>query len=108
MAALTFTRNALHKAEIEYHGKCGHIIGRIKHISLMVRLDICYTTCSLSTKVVAPALPFFQGIKRYSQCLASHPHKPIFNPYNSYYGSNFIILTCSGNQVEYHTTHNCL
>ena len=40
--------------------------------------------------------------------MASHPHKPIFYPSNSYYGSNVIRLTWSGNQVEDHTTQNCL
>ena len=47
-------------------------------------------------------------LKRCAQYLASHPHKPIFYPYNSYYGSNFIRLTWSGNQVEYYTTQNFL
>ena len=55
-----------------------------------------------------PNLPGFQGIKCCVQYLAIHPHKPIFYPSNSYDGSNFIRLTWSGNQVEYHTTHNCL
>ena len=40
--------------------------------------------------------------------MARHPYKPIFYPYNYYYGSNVIRLTWSGNQVEYYTTHNCL
>ena len=57
---------------------------------------------------MAPTLPGFQGIKICVQYLASHPHKPIFYPYNYYDGSNFIRLTWSGNQVEYHTTQNCL
>ena len=53
---------------------------------------------------MAPTLPGFQGIKRCVQYLASHPHKPIFYPSNSYDGSNVIRLTWSGNQVEDHTT----
>ena len=32
----------------------------------------------------------------------------MFYPSNSYDGSNVIRLTWSGNQVEYHTTQNCL
>ena len=57
---------------------------------------------------MAPTLPSFQGIKQRVQYLASHPHKPIFYPSNSYDGSNVTRLTWSGNQVEDHTTQNCL
>ena len=53
-------------------------------------------------------LPGFQGIKQCVQYLASHPHKPIYYPYNNNYGSNFISLTWSVNQVEDQTTQNCL
>ena len=63
---------------MEYHGKFGHTIGRIQHIYLMSRIDICYTTCCLETQTVSPTLPDFQGIKRCIQCLDSHPHKLIF------------------------------
>ena len=37
LAALPLTRHALHKAEMEYHGKFGHTLGRIQHIALMSR-----------------------------------------------------------------------
>ena len=57
---------------------------------------------------MAPTLPGFQGIKRCVQCLDSHPHKPIFYPFNSYDRSNFIRIIWSVDQVEYHTTQNCL
>ena len=57
---------------------------------------------------MAPNLPDFQGIKSCVQYLASNPHKPIFYLSNYYYGSNIISLTCSENQVEDHTTQNCL
>ena len=40
--------------------------------------------------------------------MASHPHKTIIYPYNSYYGSNIIRLTWSGNKVEGCTTQNFL
>ena len=40
--------------------------------------------------------------------LVYSPHKPIFYPSNYYDGSNFIRLTWSGYQVEYHKTKNCL
>ena len=108
MADLPLTVHALQKAEMEYHGKFGHTLGRIQHIALMSKIDLCYATCRLETQTVAPTLPGFQGIKRCVQYLASHPHKPIFYPFNSYDGSNVIKLTWSGNQVEYHTTQNCL
>ena len=108
MAALPLTGHALHKAEIEYHGKFGHTLGRIQHIALMSRIDICYATCRLDTQTVAPTLPRFQGIKQYVQYLDSHSHKPTFYPSKYYDGSNFIRLTLSGNQVENHTTQNCL
>ena len=55
-----------------------------------------------------PTFPGFQGIKRCVQYLDSHPHKPIFYPSNYYGGSNFIRLTCSGDQVEDYITHNFL
>ena len=108
MAALPLTGHALHKAEMEYHGQIGHTIGRIEHISLISRVDICYANCNLQTQTGAPTLPGFQGIKQFVQYLASQPHKTIFYPSNYYHGSNAIRLTWSGNQVEYHTTQNCL
>ena len=74
----------------------------------MSRIELCYATCCLATKTVSPTLPGFQDIKRCVQYLASHPHKPTFYPSNHYDGSNVIRLTWSGNQVEYHTTQNCL
>ena len=56
MNALSLTVYALHKAEMEYHGKFGHTIGRIQHISLMSRIDIYYATCSLSTQNLAATI----------------------------------------------------
>ena len=44
---------------MEYHGKFGHNIGRIQHIDLMSRIDICYKSCCLATQTVAPTLPGF-------------------------------------------------
>ena len=93
---------------MEYHGKFGHTLGRIQHIALMSRIDLCCATCRMASQTMAPTLPGFQGIKRCVQYLASHPHKPIFYPSNSYGGSNVIRLTWSGNQVEDHTTQNLL
>ena len=95
MAALTLTGHALHNAEMEYHIKFVHTLGRIQHIAPMSIIDLCCTTCHLATQTVAPNLPGFQGIKRCVQYLASHPHKPIFCPADSYYGSNVIRLTWS-------------
>ena len=40
--------------------------------------------------------------------MASHPHTPIFYPFNYYDGSNVIRLTWSGNQMEEYTTQNFL
>ena len=54
-----------------------------------------------------PTLPDLQGIKRCIKYLDDHAHKPIIYPSN-YYGSNVIIITWIGNQVEDYTTHNCL
>ena len=108
VAALQLTVNALHKAEMEYYGNFGHYIGRIEHISLMIIQNICYAIFLLSTQTVAHNISGFQGIKRCIQYLASHPHKPIFYPYNYYDGSNFIRLTWGGNKFEDYTTHNFL
>ena len=108
MAALPLTGHALHKSEMEYHGKFGHTLWRIQHIALMSRIDICYATCRLANQTVALTIPGLQGIKRCLEYMASHPHKPIFYLSNSYDGSNIIRLTWNGNQVEDRTTQNCL
>ena len=100
MSALPLILNALHKEEIKYHGKLGHTLKRIQHIDIMSRIKFFYATFCLSTKTVAPTIPRFQGIKRCVKYLDSHPHKPLSYPYNSYDGSNVIILKCGGNQVE--------
>ena len=78
MAALPLIGNALHKAQMEYYGKFGHTLGKIQHIALMSRIDICYSNYSIATQTVAPTLPGFQGIKRCVQYLASHPNNAIF------------------------------
>ena len=105
MSAIHLTGNPLHKAEMEYHGNFGHTLGRIQNIAIISRIDIFYTACHIATQTVAPTLTEFQYIKLYIQYMAIHPHRPIFYPYNSYDGSNFIIITWSGNQVEDYTTH---
>ena len=84
MTALLLSGHALHNHEMEYHGKFGHKLGRIQHIDLMSRIILCYETCCLATQTVASTLPGFQGIKRCVEYLASHPHKTIFYPSNSY------------------------
>ena len=63
LAALPLTRHALHRAEMEYHGKFGHTLGRIQIIALMIKIDLYYETCRLAAQNVAPTLPCFQGIK---------------------------------------------
>ena len=100
MAELPLPVNSLHKTEMEYHGKFVHTIGRIQHIALMSRTEICYATCSLVTQIMAPNLCGFQGIKRYVQYLASHLHKTLFYPSNYYGVSNVTSITWIGNQVE--------
>ena len=65
MDALPLTGKVLHKAEIDYHGKCGQTLVRIQHISIMSVIVICYATCCLATQNMAPTLPGFQGIKCY-------------------------------------------
>ena len=74
----------------------------------MIRIELCYATCSLDIQTVAPTLTGFQGIKLCVQYMASHPHKPIFYTSNYYDGSNVIRLIWGGNQVEDHTTKKCL
>ena len=86
MDELPLIGNALHKAEMEYHGRFGHTLGRIQQISLINIIYICYTTWCLETQTVAPNLTGFQGIKLCIQYLTSHLHKTVFNPYNSYDG----------------------
>ena len=86
LAALSLTGHDFDKIEMEYYGKFGHTLVRIQHIDIMSRIDLCYANCHLATQTVSPTLPGFQGIKQFVQYLASHPHKPIFYPYNSYDG----------------------
>ena len=74
----------------------------------MSRIDIFYTSCHLEIQNVSHIIPGFQGIKRCIKYHDIHPHKPISYPYNSYDGSNIIILTWSGNQVEDYIDHNFL
>ena len=62
MFAITLTCNALHKAEMEYHEKCGYIIGRIHHITLMGRIDFFNTAYHLKTQTVSPNITDFQGL----------------------------------------------
>ena len=100
MAALQLTGNAFHRVEMEYNGKFGHNLGRIQHIGIMSRLEICYTYCLMETQTLAPTITGSQGIKSCIKYLANHPHKPIIYPSNYYDGSNVIRLTCIGNQVE--------
>ena len=95
LSAFPLTGNAHHKAEMEYHGKFGHTLGRIQHIALMIIIYLFYATCCLATQNVAPTLPGFQDINLFVQYLASQPHKPILYPSHSYDGSNFIRLTWS-------------
>ena len=52
LAALPLTGNALHKVEMEYHGKFGHTLGKIQHISPMSRIDLFYATCCLATQTL--------------------------------------------------------
>ena len=59
MASIQLSGNTFHKAEMEYHGKFVHTPGRIQHISLMSRIEICYTACSPKNQTVAPTLPDF-------------------------------------------------
>ena len=73
----------------------------------MSRLDLCCATCFLFTQTVAPNLPDSKVSSAVLKYLASHPHKTIFYTSNYYDGSNFIRLTWSGNQVEYHKAQNC-
>ena len=108
MDEILFTVDSLRKAEMEYHGNFWHTLVWIQHIDIMSRIDICYTSFRMVTQNVSPTLHGFQGLKLWVQYLDSHPHKPFFYPSNYYYGSNVIIFTWSGNQVEYYTTHNCL
>ena len=40
LAVLTLTGHALHKVEMEYHGKFVHTLGMIQYIDLMIRIDL--------------------------------------------------------------------
>ena len=62
MAAPPLTGYALHKVEMEYHGKFGHVLGRVQYIDTMSRIDIFNATFCLSTQTMASTLPGFQGI----------------------------------------------
>ena len=76
---------ARYNSEMEYNG--------IQHISLMSTLEICNATCSLATHTVESNPTGFQGIKRCIKYMYGHPHKNIFYPSVSHYGSNVNIIT---------------
>ena len=40
MAALPLTGHTPHNAEMEYHGKFEHTLGRIQHVDIMSIIDI--------------------------------------------------------------------
>ena len=48
---------------MEYLGIFGHTLGWIKHISIMSRIDICYTAWCMENQTVETSIPVFQGIK---------------------------------------------
>ena len=54
---------ALKKAVVKHHGNFGHTLGRIRHITVMIRIKICFIEYFLGTLIVAPILPVFQGLK---------------------------------------------
>ena len=97
MASLPLTVNALHKTEMEYHGKFWHTLAWIQQISPMIRINIYYTDFHMETQTVAPNITGFQCIKRCVQYMASYSHKPIFYTSNYYDGSNKTRLIWSGN-----------
>ena len=41
MATLPLKKHSLHKADMEHHGKFGHTLGWMQHISIMSIIDIC-------------------------------------------------------------------
>ena len=90
--------------EIERHGKFGHTLVQIHHISIMSIIYTFYKACRLKNQNVAPTINGLQVIKRCIKYTARQPHKPIFYPSNSYDVSNDTRLTWSGTQVEYYTT----
>ena len=51
MAALSLTGDALHKSEMEYHGKFGHTLGRIQQIALMIRIGFFTQTAICKHKL---------------------------------------------------------
>ena len=69
MDAINLAVNALHKAEMGYNGKFGHTLGRIQHIAIMSRIEMCYTFCILGNQTVVPTLHGFQAIKYCIQCM---------------------------------------
>ena len=44
----------LRKAKHDHRGIFDHTIGRIKHISYMSRIDMCYKECQLGKQIVSP------------------------------------------------------
>ena len=76
MDALSLTRHAVSQAEMEYNVKFGHTLGRIHHISIVIRIDICYTVFHLGTQTVVTTIPYFQGLKHSIKYLDSHPNDP--------------------------------
>ena len=50
----------------------------MQNITIMRRIEVCYTACRMGTQTVENTLTGFQGLKHCIQYLDSHLHKPIF------------------------------
>ena len=81
VAALPLTGNALHEAEMEYHGKFGHTLGSIQHIALMSIIQFC------------PLLVIYQPKMWHLLFLVSKVSSAVFNTWLvSHITPSFILL----------------
>ena len=64
LAAVPLTLDSLCKLDVEFHGKCGHTLGRKQHISIISRIEMFYTAFHLGTQTVAHNIPGLQGLNR--------------------------------------------
>ena len=77
VASIPMMGEAPWKAKHDYHGKSGHTLVNIQHISIMSIIDICYMVCHLGAQIVSPVISVFQGIKIVYN-FSNHTQKPIF------------------------------
>ena len=77
---LPATKEELKELVKRYGAGFSSILGDIMHVWVWSRPDLGYSTTRLGQYTHAPNTASFQGLYRALRFLATHTHRPIFNP----------------------------